>query len=211
MIAQVEVVDQIWWYMSRASGVVAWSLLSLSVLAGVMQSTRLSRNLPAGWTLDLHRFLSMLSILFLAIHLAALVPDNFVHFGWLELFVPYGSEWRPGAVALGVVAFWLLVCVEATSLIRSHLPVRLWRTVHLLSFVVWVLATAHLLTAGTDVREPWFRIAQALFGALVIAVVGARIVGLRRRARLRALAIEESVHVDEVDTREGRELSTRRG
>ena len=205
----VEVVEQIWWFTSRAAGIVAWVLLSLSVLAGLAQSSRASRSLPAGWTLDLHRFLSMLSILFLIGHIAALVPDNFVHFGWAELFVPYASQWQPGAVAWGIVAFWLLVVVQLTSLLRARIPHRVWRTIHFLSFAIWVAATVHLLTAGTDTGSWPFRAAQVLFSAAVIGMTAYRIVASRRNRRssagtasARTLPVQESVDVDKVDAGE---------
>lgn len=205
----VEVVEQIWWFTSRAAGIVSWVLLSLAVLAGLTQSSRASRSLPAGWTLDLHRFLSMLSILFVIVHLVALVPDNFVHFGWAELFVPYVSEWQPGAVAWGIVAFWLLAVVQTTSLLRARIPNRVWRTIHLLSFVIWVAATVHLLTAGTDASSLPFRIAQVVVSAAVVGLTVFRIVVSRRNRRLRSsprsagpLPVEEPVDVDKVDAGE---------
>jgi len=199
----VEVVEQVWWFTSRAAGIVSWVLLSLSVLLGLTQSSRASRNLPAGWTLDLHRFLSMLSIVFLSVHLAALVPDNFVHFGWAELFVPYASEWRPGAVAWGIVAFWLLVAVQVTSLLRPRLPNRLWRSVHYLSFVVWTAATVHLLTAGTDADVLLFRVVQGVVVTAVVAFTVLRVLAARRRGSAGPLSVEEPVHVDQVDAGKG--------
>ena len=201
-------VDQIWWYTSRASGIISWVLLTASVIAGLAISSRGSRTLPAGWTIDLHRFFSTLSLLFLTIHLVALVPDNFVHFSWAEIFLPYASEWNPGAVALGVVAFWLMIMVEVTSLVRTRIPTAMWRTIHRLSFVVWGMATAHLVYAGTDAGHPAFRAGQIVIGAFVIGLTGRRIrAGSRRRSRSRSLPIEEPVDIDEVDTGEGREFA----
>ena len=168
------------------------------------------------WRIDLHRCLSMLSIVFLGVHMAALVPDNFVYFAWAEIFVPFASEWRPGSVAWGVVAFWLLVAVEITSLLRGRIPNRLWRSIHFLSFAVWIGATIHLFYAGTDAEHPWFRVLQFVFCSAVILMTGNRVrIELVRRstptpvasARRRPLPVEEPVHVDQVDARERRELA----
>ncbi len=199
----VVVVDEIWWYVSRAAGIVAWVLLSASVIAGLSLSTRGSRRLPTGWPIDLHRFLSTLALVFLGVHIAALVPDNFVEFSWAELFVPLASTWRPWAVAFGVVAFWLVVAVELTSVIRRQLPTRLWRAVHLLSFVVWLSSTIHLFLAGTDVASFAFRVVQVVAIAAVSLLFVQRMLVGRARRRTRSaggvsLPIEESVDVDEV-------------
>ena len=209
-IGGVQVVDQIWWFTSRAAGIVAWVLLSASVIAGMSIATRDSRILPAGWPLDLHRFLSLLSLIFLGVHLVALVPDNFVHFGWAELFIPMASTWQPGAVAWGIVGFWLVVAVQVTSLLRARMPRRIWRTVHMLSFVVWVSATVHLFMAGTDASHPAFRVVQAIVITAVAGLFIRRIAVSRRRAKLavvRTLTVEESIDIDEVDPWERRELS----
>jgi hypothetical protein len=103
--------------------------------------------------LDLHRFLGALSIIFLGVHLAALVADDYTHFGPAALFVPLASRWRPGPVAWGVVALYLVVAIEMTSLVKRHLPERVWHSVHLMSLPVFVIATVHGLSAGADAHN----------------------------------------------------------
>ena len=87
-------------------------------------------------------------------HLGALVADSFVHFGVADLLVPFASSWKSGAVAWGVLAFWLLVAVELSSLMMRRLPRRTWRTIHLTSYLAAVMATVHAFTAGTDADNP---------------------------------------------------------
>jgi len=211
-VGSIEYVDQIWWFMSRAAGIVAWVLLSCSVIIGMTMSSRRNQPLPTGWALDLHRFFSMLAIVFLGIHLAALVPDNFVEFGLAELFIPMASTWEPSAVAWGIVAFWLLLAVEITSLLRARLPHRLWRGVHLLSFVVWISGTVHLLFAGTDVGHWSFRIVQVIVIGAVTLLFVARVIEVfrpdgRGSSPVGTLPIEEPIDIDEVDPWEGREFA----
>ena len=122
---------QLWWHVARAGGLVAYGLLAASTIWGLAVSTRLLGRWPApGWTLDLHRYLGGLALSFTGIHLAALLLDSYIQFDLLDLLVPFASTWRPGAVAWGVVAVYLLVAVQATSLARRRLPHRLWRRVH---------------------------------------------------------------------------------
>lgn len=150
---------QIWWHLTRATGIVAWALAVGSVLWGVALSTRALGAKPrAPWLLDLHRFLGAATVAFVALHLGALVADSYVHFGAADLVVPFATDWKPLAVALGIVAFWLLLVVEVTSLARARLPKRVWRAVHLTSYAVAALSTAHLLAAGTDAGNPVLRV-----------------------------------------------------
>jgi predicted ferric reductase len=149
--------DRLWWYVARSSGLVAWALLAASTLWGLALTTRpfAAGRVAPRWLHDLHRFLGGLSVTFVAVHLAGVVADTFVHFGPADVLVPMASDWHPADVAWGVVAMYVLVAVELTSLLRARLPHRLWKGVHGLSFGLFVVATVHVLLAGTDTDDGW--------------------------------------------------------
>lgn len=179
MLAAVN--PQLAWYVARASGMVAWAVVTASILWGLALSTRLirRRGVPA-WLLDLHRFLGMLSLVFVAIHLAALVADNYAYFGWRELFVLWASKWRPAAVAWGIVAFYLLVAVELTSLVMRRMSRKLWHAVHLSSFALFVGSTVHAFTAGADATNLVVQWVALTGGTLVTFLVLFRLLAPRR-------------------------------
>jgi len=160
--------EKLWWYLSRATGLVAWALAVASILLGLALASRaLGKKPPAPWLLALHRWTGGLTIAFTLGHVGALVGDSFVHFGWADVLVPFASEWRSTAVAWGVIAMWLLVAIELTSLQMRRLPKRLWRAVHLSSYLVAVLATVHGFAAGTDTRSGAFAwVAVAAIGSM---------------------------------------------
>ena len=57
-VPTVVAATKVWWYVSRASGVVAWLLAAMAVLWGLALSTRALGAKPrAPWLLDLHRFI----------------------------------------------------------------------------------------------------------------------------------------------------------
>jgi predicted ferric reductase len=160
---------KLWWYVARASGIVAWVLLAIAVIWGILVATRiLGRKPRPAWVLDLHRWLGGLSVTFTAVHLAGLMLDDYVEFGVRELLVPFASEWRPAAVAWGVVALYALIAVQATSLAMKRLPRRLWKWIHMSSFGLFFVATLHAGMAGTDVTNPVYRV---VVGVMVVGVV----------------------------------------
>lgn len=151
--------SQLWWYVARASGLVAWALLAAGVLWGLALSTRVAvagRPRPA-WLLDLHRFLGAAGIVFTAVHVISIVLDSYTHFGLVEVLVPLTGTWHPVAVAWGIVAMYLMVAVEVTSLLRARISKRAWRLSHYLSFPLFAFATIHTLAAGTDAGLAWVR------------------------------------------------------
>jgi len=165
---------QLAWYVARSTGIVSWILLSASAVWGIALSTRLLASRPSpAWLLDLHRLLGGLACTFVAIHVGALVADDFVSFGPSDVLVPLASHWHPVAVGWGVVGLYLLVAVEVTSLLKRRLPLRWWRRVHRLSFPLWLLATVHGLSAGTDAGNPavqWSFLVLATVGLFVVIV-----------------------------------------
>ena len=177
---------KLWWYIARATGIVAWLLLAASVVFGLALSTRaVRRRVTPSWVLDLHRHLGGLAVMFTAVHLAAIVADNWVHFGVADLLVPFASDWRPGAVAWGVATMYLLLAVELTSLTRRHLPPRVWRRIHVLSFPLFVVATLHLLQAGADAATPALRRTVIAVCGVVVLLVAVRVVPTSRRTPTR--------------------------
>ena len=139
------------WDAARAGGLVAWGLSTASVAWGLALSTRLLRRRPwPAWLLDLHRFLGGLAVIFTLLHVGALLVDHVVGFEVADVLVPFASTWHPVAVAWGVIAFYLLLAVELTSLARRWVGRTWWRRIHLLSFGVFALGTIHAVSAGTD-------------------------------------------------------------
>ena len=175
-----------WWFATRATGIVAWALLAASVIWGLMLSSRsFGRAAAPAWLLDLHRYLGGLAVVFTAMHIGSIASDDFVPFGWRDLFVPLASTWKPTAVAWGIVAFYLLLAVEATSLLQRQLPRRLWRAVHYLSFPLFVMATVHLATAGSDGGNPALQWSAVIVCTIVGFLVIVRIAVARSKPATR--------------------------
>jgi DMSO/TMAO reductase YedYZ heme-binding membrane subunit len=196
--------EQVWWYLTRSSGIVAWLMLTASVIWGVVLATKAfpEQRRPA-WLLDLHRWLGGLAVSFTMIHVGALVADSYVHFGFADVTVPFASQWRPGAIALGVAAMWLLVAVEATSLAMKRLPRKVWRWVHLSSYAVFLLVSFHAALAGTDRTHVLY---QGTAVASIVAVVWATVYRLTHRRAQRPARPRTSD--DRLGERQGRASSS---
>lgn len=165
---------QSWWYVTRASGIAAWATLGASALLGQLQARRWTPGRSPAWFVDLHRGLAGLGCAALLLHLVALVADSFTNFDLLDLMIPMRSEISPGGVAWGIVALYLIVAVEATSLASRRLSWRAWRRIHYLGLAVFWLTTLHALLTGTDAHSPLWLVPAA------IAAVGLAVLTLPR-------------------------------
>jgi methionine sulfoxide reductase heme-binding subunit len=175
------------WYMSRATGVVSLVLMSLTVIIGLLvnRQGRLP-GLPAFAVLGLHRYLSLLSITFIAVHIATAVLDSFVNISVAAAVIPFVSAYEPLWLGLGAVAFDLMIAIIVTSLLRAHIGRRTWRAVHWLAYGSWPVAVVHSIYSSQDMqRGPLLGVALACILAVLIAVVwrAARALAATPRAR----------------------------
>lgn len=182
---------QLTWYVARATGLICLALLSLSLVLGIGSSTRLSSS---GWprfvTQALHRNVSLFVVVVLAVHVAAVILDDFVVITIPDAAIPFVSAYRPIWLGLGTLSSDLLVALVVTSLVRQRLGYGTWRAIHWTAYLCWPLAVVHGLGTGTDARRSWSVWFVVACVALVLLAVAWRIVeGWPRRAVLRAGAV----------------------
>lgn len=176
-----------YWYLTRSTGWVSLLLLTAVVVLGVVEAIRWS---TPGWPRfivhGLHRYVSLLVLVFLGLHILTAVLDSFAPIGLLEAIAPFVGSYRPFWLGLGAVAFDLLVAVAITSAIRRHIGYRAWRIVHWLAYACWPIALIHALGTGSDVKSVWSLALTALCVTAVIVAVGIRAMrGWPAHARLR--------------------------
>jgi len=182
------------WDVARAGGLASYALLTVAVSLGLVlrnrwQTTRWPRMI----TNELHGYVSLLALVFIAIHVIAVAVDPFTHFGLGAVLVPLATRYRPIWMSLGIVALYLLLAVWVSSKLRSKIGYRTWRSLHVLSFAVYAAATLHGLGTGSDTRTVWGALAYGISIALVGSLVAVRLVapagaGSQRRPVLAASA-----------------------
>jgi len=144
------------WQLSRATGFTAFVALALDVTLGLLMSTRAgARLIPRAQQVDLHRWLSPLTLALVAGHALLLLADDFIGFDLVDVLVPFAAPYRPFAVGIGVIAAYLALVIHLSFGLRKRLGTPLWRRLHGLSFVAFIAAAAHILLAGTDASSPW--------------------------------------------------------
>jgi DMSO/TMAO reductase YedYZ heme-binding membrane subunit len=154
------VISEFWWIVTRASGLIAWALLTLSLIWGMLLATRVlkPRDKPA-WLLDLHRWLGALTAGFVALHIAALLADTYVTFSWSDMLIPFASSYKTVGVGLGVIAVYLLVAVQVSSMLMRRIPTRWWRRIHLSSYLLVLITSWHAVLSGTDIGRGVYAVA----------------------------------------------------
>lgn len=161
--------DQAMWYLTRAAGMVAYLLLWLSTVWGLVIPSKLFGEVLAGdFTFDFHKFISLLSLGFLGLHIVVLTADHYLPFSVAQLLVPFLSPYRPLWVGIGVIAFYLLLLVTITFYLRKQIGMKAFRYIHYTSLVAYLGAVIHALMSGADSSLPVVILLYILTLAVVI-------------------------------------------
>jgi methionine sulfoxide reductase heme-binding subunit len=145
------------WYASRATGLVSLLLFTAVVVLGALHGGRFAAaRWPRFAVAGLHRNLSLLALVFLAVHVSTAVLDPYAGLAWLDVLVPGVSTYLPLWTGLGAVALDLVLALVGTSLLRPRISVRTWRLVHWTAYLAWPVAIGHGLgSGGADSRTGW--------------------------------------------------------
>ncbi len=159
------------WYLIRASGTTAFILLTLSVLWGLAISTGVVKDWsPGPLTMLLHSALSWLGLGFALGHGLLLLADSYFHYHLTDILIPFTGPYRPVATGLGILAFWMLVIITPSFALKKRmLSHRAWKRLHYTSYLAFVLAAGHGLTAGADAGKFGFQLLFA--GSLLVSAI----------------------------------------
>ncbi|MFL7894187.1 MAG: hypothetical protein ACK2UM_02530 [Anaerolineales bacterium] len=147
--------DQSTWYLTRAAGMIAYLLLWLSTVWGLVIPSKLFGEVLSGdFTFDFHKFISLLSLGFLGLHIVVLTADKYLPFSVAQLLVPFLSPYRPLWVGIGVISFYLILLVTVTFYLRKQIGMKTFRFIHYASLAAYLGAVLHALMSGADSSLP---------------------------------------------------------
>ncbi|MEZ4503540.1 MAG: ferric reductase-like transmembrane domain-containing protein [Dehalococcoidia bacterium] len=186
------------WWMSRATGFVAYIAMWLSMMLGLMISSRgLDGALNRKTVLESHQQWTLAAVLATLFHVAVIVSDPYVDMSWASAVVPGTSSYLPGPVALGALGMWGMVLLAVSSWFQRQISYVLWRAIHTLALGAFILGLLHGVVAGTDsgaqvAQLTYAGTAALLAGAIVFRAVYTPSKGKAARPAPAAAAVEPS-------------------
>jgi len=168
--------DYSWWLASRASGVVALILVTISVGLGLTMASKIVRKRGAGPVLArIHEQTALAGLVAIAVHGITLLGDQWLHPGVKGIAVPFAMSYRPVFTGLGIIAGYLAALLGLTFYLRRRIGTKLWRKAHRATVVVWVLGLIHALGAGTDGGSTWLREFMVITAVPIVTLFAVRV------------------------------------
>jgi methionine sulfoxide reductase heme-binding subunit len=197
------------WNISRALGLAALLLMGVVLALGALHNTSLSRlagqALPRFVLVALHRNLSLITVVFVALHVVTVLVTPYLPLHWYHVVVPGTASFNPWPVGLGAVALDLLLAVVISSSLRRFLSKRVWLVVHWTSYVCFPVAVAHAVANASFRGGTWWTLVVPVLATAV--VVWALL--YRRSARRRAaLPLADRGRTDPAEARRAADHAT---
>ena len=146
------------WYVVRASALVGFLLLYISVFMGTVSCLPgIRKYFLRLRSLNFHCWISLQALIFALIHGVALLFHRFISFSLADILIPFHSSYEPLLVALGTISLYLMIILVATSYARKYISQKFWRTVHFLNIALYILSIIHAFYLGTDLKSGLLR------------------------------------------------------
>jgi sulfoxide reductase heme-binding subunit YedZ len=166
----------LFWMTSRAAGVAALLLSSVSVCVGLLMGGRLLRRRRPELRVT-HEALSLATLAALLVHGLSLVGDSYVHLSLADIAIPFLSSYKTLWTSMGIVAFWALLVLGLSYYARGRIGVQRWRMLHRFAALAWILGLAHSLGEGTDAGQTWFLASVAIVAVPALGLLLERRLG----------------------------------
>jgi hypothetical protein len=147
---------KIYWYLSRASGFISFTILWISMALGLGITNKMARLWPgAPSAFAVHQYTSMLGLAFAAYHGLVLIGDHFTDFSLPRLLTPFSIAYETIWVGLGQVSFYVWLLVVLSFYVRQKIGQRTWRVIHYANFGIYIMGFLHGIRIGTDTESSW--------------------------------------------------------
>jgi sulfoxide reductase heme-binding subunit YedZ len=175
---------QVFWFASRALGIVAIGLLGMSVAIGLTLSGKLARRypgLPAKLT-RLHQASTLVALALIAGHGGLLLLDSYLRPGLAGITLPFALSYRPAFTGIGIIAGWLSLILALSFYVRRWIGTKTWRWLHRFTIVAYLFALGHAIGAGTDATSWWMLGLLTLINAPIVFAFTYRVLPAHGRA-----------------------------
>jgi sulfoxide reductase heme-binding subunit YedZ len=167
------VAPHLYWITSRAAGIVALLLSSISVCVGLLMGGRVLKGRQPDLRVA-HEALSLGTLAALLVHGLTLIGDSFLHPSLGDVAIPFLSGYKTLWTSAGIVAFWAMALLGLSYYARTRIGPQRWRRLHRFTALAWLLGVVHSLGEGTDAGQAWFLAMTAIVVLPALALLALR-------------------------------------
>lgn len=160
------------WLIVRVLGIIAYLLLFCGICLGIISGMPIwkGKKESRDRLLSIHFFFNTTGVFVAMLHPLLLIIDPYVPFSWVQLIIPFTAPREPFLYGLGTLTLYGLLFVLLTTDLKKKMPVKLWRSFHMIAYLLFLSALTHGMLGGTDTRNVLI-FAMYVFTFLVVMVL----------------------------------------
>ncbi|SFG28905.1 hypothetical protein [Sporolactobacillus nakayamae] len=188
------------WLTVRVLGITAYVLLFFGICLGITAGMPIwkGRKPARDLLLSIHFFFNTTGVFVAMLHPLLLVIDPYVPFSWMQLLIPFTAPREPFLYGLGTLTLYGLLFVLLTTDLKKKMPVKLWKSFHLISYILFLLALTHGIMGGTDSSNI---IIFSMYVVTFVSVLALMIVQIQMVSALKKKALNKQ-HLTEHNIRQ---------
>jgi DMSO/TMAO reductase YedYZ heme-binding membrane subunit len=159
------------WGVIKAAGMTSYMLMFISVVLGAFSYGAAIPPKAKKWLLPIHQSTGWFGFLFGLLHGAVLIIDGYRPFLPSEVLVPFASGFHPVTLGLGTLALYIMAAILISSDIIRRLGKKIWKSIHLLSYPMFLFLLIHGAMDGSDAEKPWAFLMYACSAFIFAAVL----------------------------------------
>jgi predicted ferric reductase len=168
---------KIFWYLSRATAIMGFLILTLSMAWGLLMTAKMAKYWPGvSVANDLHKFVSLTGIFFGVFHAFILLGDKYIGFTVAKILIPFANPiYRPTWAGLGQISLYVWGILLVSFWLRKKIDHKLWRGLHYATFALWLAVLAHGIFSGTDTGTSLMNVIYWGSSAIILFLIFYRI------------------------------------
>ncbi|KKR21107.1 MAG: Ferric reductase domain protein transmembrane component domain protein [Candidatus Moranbacteria bacterium GW2011_GWA2_39_41] len=162
------------WYIGRASGIIGFVFLWITIFLGLaIRNPLLKKIVEPIYSFDFHCFIAAVAVFWALVHGTSFLFDAMLGFGMKDILIPFFNQAEivhSNPLALGIMAFWMMMVMTITSYLRNHMSHWLWRVLHFLNPLAFIFVVVHGYVIGTDMKNTYIS-STFLFSSFLLALI----------------------------------------
>jgi sulfoxide reductase heme-binding subunit YedZ len=158
------------WQIIRSTGVIAYLFLTLGMCLGILYSFPIWKGKTKANLYKWHTVGTISGTAVGLLHGITTVIDTYVPFSWQEVLIPFAARTDPVWNGLGTLAGYGMLFVILTTDLRNKIGKKVWLTLHMLSYPVFVMSLLHGYFAGSDSAQPGIRFMYVMSIILILSL-----------------------------------------
>jgi len=162
------------WYLARVAGILGFIFLWLTVFLGLsIRNPILKKMISPIYSFDFHCFMAALAVFWALVHGTSLLLDPKLGFSLKDAAVPFFSQTifvNPNYLAFGIMAFYMMAIMTATSYLKKYINHKFWRVLHFLNPLAFIFVVFHGYTIGTDMKN-FYAGSAFLFSSFLLVLI----------------------------------------